>query len=687
MPNQLINATSPYLLQHAHNPVDWYTWSDEAFEKAKQEQKPVLVSIGYAACHWCHVMERESFENDTVAAFMNAHFINIKVDREEHPDVDHLYMDALQAMTGAGGWPLNMFVTPDRKPFYGGTYFPPQALYGRNSWMEVLQAIKDTWHLKPEAVTLQSEQMIKHLTQASWVSLVPLAEHQYALEDAHAIAKQILLQADDINGGFGNAPKFPACGSIQYLLEYAYFFKQHSPQSLSAQDHALHSLRAMIHGGIYDQIGGGFSRYTTDSQWLVPHFEKMLYDNALLLSLCSKAYIFNGEKLWKETILQTLQYCDREFRMEDSTLYYCALDADSEGIEGKYYTWSASEMKTILGNDYAIVAAYYGVTNEGNWEHTNILHQAQSAEIIMQQFAISATALETLVKEAKAKLFQERNKRVRPLTDHKILLAWNALMNTALVDVGLALKAENILAQARQHMQELLSKFKNEVSGLYHVYTNGQARIHAKLDDYAYLIKALCHLGANTGEISFLLDARFWLEYVNEHFLSEDGTFYYYSSVIQQDIVVRKIEQYDGATPSANAIMMEILYTLGYYFEHNEWMQQSESMLMAMKGNVLRYPTSYSHWAIGLQRHIIGMKHVVIAGEAVKADFQQLSAQFTPHIHQVLLMHNEMDVPALRYKYPTTQKALYYYCEQWKCEKPDTRLEAILSKIDILKKE
>jgi uncharacterized protein len=679
MANRLQHETSPYLLQHANNPVDWYPWGEEAFSRAKEENKPVLVSIGYAACHWCHVMEHESFEDLSVADFMNEHFINIKVDREEHPDVDHLYMDALQAMSGAGGWPLNMFVTPDKKPFYGGTYFPPVSMYGRSSWIDLLVALNNAWHEKPEEIQLQSEQMLQHLKQASIVSTVAAHEQHLKDEEIDSLALNLLRNADKDSGGFGGAPKFPPTGSLQFLLEYEHFHKNRNESiAKEALEHALFSLDKMIEGGIYDQIGGGFSRYATDKDWLVPHFEKMLYDNALLLSVLCDAYRISGNNRYRQIIEETIVFCKRELRSEKSLGFYCALDADSEGVEGKFYTWTWKQWNDVMEGAHPALAVYFGISKEGNWEETNILNVAVGEEEILKQYTLELEEWNHMLKEAKHKLLVKRTERIRPATDDKMLLSWNALMNIALVDAAIALGSGDYLSEAVAHMDWMLNTFGNTDGSLYHVCKNEQAKIPAKLDDYTYLIKALYHLASARFDERYIVEANRLMVYINKHFLSEDKTFYYFSSDIQDDILVRKIEVYDGATPAANSMMMENLWNMGNLMEQSSWMVQSEAMLFAQKQVVTRYPSSFARWAIFMQRYKAGLKQLVICGEQATEKLLEWNKDLSPEVLVIALDKPADQVPAAMHKY-IPGKTLLYLCQQFICKSPVSSVSEVRS--------
>lgn len=670
MANRLQHETSPYLLQHANNPVDWHPWGEEAFKRAKAENKPVLVSIGYAACHWCHVMEHESFEDQAVADFMNEHYISIKVDREEHPDVDHFYMDALQAMSGSGGWPLNMFVTPDKKPFYGGTYFPPKSMYGRSSWMDLLIALHRAWHEKPEEIRLQSDQMLEHLKQASLVATVHPKDYIIRQEDADAIAENLLRNADRESGGFGMAPKFPPTGSLQFLLEYEHFHRnRNAALAQEAKDHALFSLDRMIEGGIYDQVGGGFARYATDRDWLVPHFEKMLYDNALMISVMSTAFRITGKDQYRQAIEETIDFCRRELRSGDGSGFYCALDADSEGVEGKFYTWTWQEWNDLMHDSHPALAYYFGVSEHGNWEETNILSITVPTTEILSRYSLEPKEWDELLQVAKQKLFRKRAERIRPATDDKMLLSWNALMNIALVDAAVALNNQQYLDEAQIHLDWMLKAYQKEGDSLYHVYKQNTAKIPAKLDDYAYLVKALYHFTSARFDEKYILKSTSLMAYVKEHFLSEDHSFYYFSSDLQTDLLVRKVELYDGATPAANSVMMENLWHMGNLMERGDWIEQAEAMMYTQKQAALRYPSSFARWAVFIQRYSAGMKQLVIAGADTGKLLIEWNSQFYPDVFAIGLQHQDTKVPALDHKYITGQ-TLLYLCEQFTCKAP-----------------
>ncbi len=623
MPNQLIHEQSLYLLQHAHNPVDWQPWGDAAFERAKKENKPLIVSIGYSACHWCHVMEHESFEDAATAEYMNKHFINVKVDREEYPDVDDFYMTAVQALSGIGGWPLNVFVTPDKLPFFGGTYYPPIPAHGRPSWQQLMQRMVDVWDNKPEEVEQQANQMLGYLQNAAKVSDKKDLE-EWTMDAAKKAAEIMLQQADKVNGGFGRAPKFPSTLSIQFLLE-----NYHFTGNKDALQHALLSLDKMIAGGIYDQIGGGFSRYSVDDVWLAPHFEKMLYDNAMLLNVLCDAFVLTKHQHYKEVIEQTIEFLVREMKQNEAG-FYSALDADSEGVEGKFYTFTFEEFQLILSDAPDYIAAYFGVEKWGNWEHTNILHRAQSLEQIASQNRITVKELQQEIELAKKKLFSARHNRIRPGTDDKILLSWNALLNTALSKASVALNNPRFSVLAVQHMDWILQHFDLETSPK-HTWKGGLARITANLDDLANLVQSLIQLSMAENEEKYLMRAVTLSEYIHQHFSVPNSPMFFFTSDLQNEIPLRKPEIYDGVTPSSNAIMAHNLHLLGMLSERTDWIAQSESMLSELKSSALRYPTSFGFWNIVGQRIAQGYKTIVVSGEEIEEVQVDLQKKFLPN--------------------------------------------------------
>lgn len=625
MPNQLIHEQSPYLLQHAQNPVDWYPWGDAAFALAKKANKPLIVSIGYSACHWCHVMEHESFEDEETAAFMNEHFINVKVDREEYPDVDDFYMTAVQAISGSGGWPLNVFVTPDKLPFYGGTYFPPVPAHGRPSWRQLMQRMIEVWKERPEEVTQQANQMLDYLKNAAKVSTKSDVE-EWTMEDAKKAVENVLQQADKVNGGFGRAPKFPGTMSIQFLLEHYHFTGNEE-----ALKQALLSLDKMIAGGIYDQIGGGFARYSVDDVWLAPHFEKMLYDNAMLLNVLCDAYKITGDENYKEVIEETLAFLLREMKQKDAG-FYSALDADSEGVEGKFYTFTFEDWNAVLPPIPDYVSEYFGIRKSGNWEHTNILHRTKDIKQISVDQNKAPEEVKSEIEKVKEQLLLVRKNRIRPGTDDKILLSWNALLNTALSKASVAVNYSEYAELAKEHIDWLLQHFELNHHPK-HVWKNGLAKITANLDDLAFLVQSLIELSMTVNEEKYLLEAVRLTEFIQQHFRVEHSPMFYFTSDFQNEVPLRKPETYDGVTPSSNAVMAHNLHLLGMLSERQEWIAQSEMMIAQMKLAALRYPTSFGYWNIVGQRIARGIKTIVVSGEETNEVQTELKKKFWPNCY------------------------------------------------------
>jgi uncharacterized protein len=670
--NRLIEETSPYLLQHAHNPVDWYPWGEEALQKAKAENKPILVSIGYSACHWCHVMERESFENEEVAAIMNESFVNIKIDREERPDIDHIYMDAVQAMTGSGGWPLNVFLTPDAKPFYGGTYFPPVNAYNRASWKETLYGIKQAFVDRRGEIDAQAEQMTKHLQNSNIFGFAKQNPSiELGAEQLQLMTDNLLKNADTVWGGFGNAPKFPQTFSIQFLLRQYHFAK--TPAALQQ---ALLSLDKMIYGGIYDQLGGGFARYSTDEQWLAPHFEKMLYDNALLLDVMSEAYQLTQKQLYADTIRHTMTFIEREMWNKEEQAFYSALDADSEGVEGKFYTWSKKEIDEVLGEDAGLFCAYFDVHEEGNWEHTNVLR------VLSPYLHVGEEKNEKVLQEKKTlqkdiqKLLQVREQRIRPGLDDKILLSWNALMITACCKAAAALNEPHYVQLAEQNYAFIKNKMRVNEQGVYlHTYKNGQAKYPAFLDDYAYLIEALLHLQEASGSKSYIKEAAIICAYVIDHFSEKETGFFYFTSDAQTDVIVRKKEVYDGATPSGNGVMAKNLHYLGILLNKPEWIERSNAIVQALHTAIIRYPSSFGVWASLLQQQVYGTYEIVVIGHQKLQWRKEILQQYIPN--KILQSADAADeqYPLLAGK---GNEDSIYLCKDYACKRPVQSTAALL---------
>lgn len=677
--NQLIHESSPYLLQHAHNPVNWYPWGDIALEKAKTENKVILVSIGYSACHWCHVMEKESFENETVAKLMNANFINIKIDREERPDLDHIYMDAVQAIAGSGGWPLNVFLTPDAKPFYGGTYFPPAQAFNRPSWTEILSKIVQVWAEQKEDIILQAERLTQHLQTANAFGKIEKKTNAFSLqeqktgEQVHAVFQNIMEVADKQWGGFGKAPKFPQTFTIQYLLQYYYFTADEK-----ALEQAILSINKMLQGGIYDHVGGGLSRYSTDEQWLVPHFEKMLYDNALFVGLLCDAFQLTNDQQYKKAMLQTLHFVEKEW-MNDEGGFYTALDADSEGEEGKYYVWDKKEIATVLGEDFSLFCEIFDITEAGNWEHTNILRIRQNLSSVASEKDMDLGIVEEKINNCLRQLLKKRDTRVKPLLDDKVLLSWNALMITALCKAAAALNEERYINIAQKNFAFLWNNFRvqHDSVELYHVRKNKKDGCPAFLDDYAFLIQACIHLQELTSEPAYLIHARQLTQYVLDHFADDQTAYFFFTSHQQTDAIVRKKEVYDGATASGNSTMASNLYYLGVVFNNTSWQNRAQQMLEALTTAIVSYPTSFAVWASLLLKNSQGIREIIIAGEQYQVKRRELLQHYMPHKVLQCGKKSIPDFPLLQDK-NFDSPANIYLCRNHSCRLPVKTVHELL---------
>jgi len=675
MPNRLINESSPYLLQHAHNPVDWYPWSEEALERAVREDKPILVSIGYSACHWCHVMEKESFEDPATAALMNERFINIKIDREERPDLDHIYMEAVQAISGSGGWPLNVFLTPDRKPFYGGTYFPPRPLYNRASWTDTLLGVSEAYRDKKNEIRAQAESLTSHIE----------ASNRFGLGDPEAglpedllatIAANALKSADRVHGGFGAAPKFPQTFTIRLLLQnYAYTGNR------QALDQALLSLDKMIDGGINDQLGGGFARYSTDARWLAPHFEKMLYDNALMVMALSEALQLTGLDRYREAIDSTLGFVEREMLAPEGG-FYSALDADSEGVEGRFYTWSRREIDDELGPDAPLFNEYYNVSEGGNWEHTNILHITIPLNNFARAKGMDTERLAEILRICRKKLLQKREGRVRPGTDDKMLLGWNAMMNTAYSKAFAATGNEKYRELALHNMAFMLGSFGGaDGDALFHTCKNGVARYPAFLDDYANLVQALIHLQEITADNSYLEKVKTLIKWIITHFSEEETGYFYYTDAGQQDVIVRKKELYDGAVPSGNALMAWNLHYCGVVFDLLEWRERAFRMCAGIKDVVQSYPGSFGVWAMVMQALRAGVPEIAVTGKGSETILNEILRIFIPFKVLQSSPLQTTGFPLLEGK-AFSAFPIIYLCKNYTCQAPVNDLPAFQKLLD-----
>ncbi len=665
-PNQLIHSTSPYLLQHAYNPVEWHEWGEEALQKAINEDKPIIVSIGYSACHWCHVMERESFENEDIAALMNKYFINIKIDREERPDVDAVYMDAVQAMGVRGGWPLNAFLMPDAKPFYAGTYFPPQ------NWAGLLQRIAEIFQKNRDELSESAAQFQKVISASELQKYgMKAQETTFEPQDLDKMFTQLSQDFDAEYGGMQKAPKFPMPSIYQFLLFYVKT-TQNDALAQQATTHLQKTLDEMAYGGIYDQIGGGFARYAVDSFWFAPHFEKMLYDNGQLLSLYADAYLLTRKLLYKEVVYQTIDFAKRELLQEEGG-FYAALDADSEGVEGKFYTWTEAEIAQIFTDEteLALLKAYYNTKQDGNWEEgVNILHRRQSDEAFTAAKGISLEDLQTYIQTWKKTLLATRANRVRPGLDDKILTGWNALMLKGLCNAYQAFGEAEFLTLAQQNAHFIWEKLYHN-GQLYRTYKQGQAKILAYLEDYAALIEAYLVLYQITFEQQWLSRAQVLTNYTLENFYDTQEGFFFFTDAKGEKLIARKKEIFDNVIPASNSIMAKNLYYLGLLTDTAHYKDTVQSMLSSTKKVLLQNLEYLTNWGQLYCLMSQPTAEVVIVGTDCKAYALAIHQQaYNPHKVFVGSHEESNDLPLLSHRTAIEGKTTVYVCVNKTCQLP-----------------
>jgi uncharacterized protein YyaL (SSP411 family) len=643
VPNRLADETSPYLLQHKDNPVAWEPWGEHALTRARDEDKPLLVSIGYSSCHWCHVMERESFEHAEVAAYMNEHFVCIKVDREERPDVDAIYMEACQAMTGQGGWPLNVFCTPDQAPFYAGTYFPPVPARGMPSWRQLLEAIVEAWTERREEIREGAPRIVERLQGAALLQPSSQDMDPALLDQAVASLRQAF---DPRNGGFGVAPKFPQASAIEFLLRRG------------ETDVVTKTLRSMASGGIYDQVGGGFSRYSVDAQWLVPHFEKMLYDNALLARAYLHGWQVTGDELFRRVCEETLGWALREMRGPEGG-FYSALDADSEGVEGKFYVWSLDELRSVAGDE---AADWFGASAAGNFEGENILTRSEGQPEKLGEW--------------RCKLYGVREKRVWPALDDKRLCSWNALMVSALADAGAVLENERYLDAARKSADFILTTMRDESGRLLRSWKDGSARLNAYLEDHAYLVEALLTLYEATWEPRWFQAAREIADTMIERFADDERGGFFDTASDHEQLVVRRKSLEDNPIPSGNSSAAYGLLRLGAFTGERDYEQRAVGVFRLLHEVAVRHPQAFAHLLQAMDFYFAPVKEVAIVGPDADALARVVRARFRPHL---VLAGGEPDgVPLLESRDTTGA----YVCENFTCKRPVTEpaeLEELLT--------
>ncbi len=670
MPNRLAQENSPYLLQHKDNPVDWYPWGDEALNKAKQENKPIFLSIGYAACHWCHVMERESFEDPQTAAMMNEHFINIKVDREERPDLDHIYMDAVVSLTGQGGWPMSVFLTPSGKPFYGGTYFPPARRYGMPSFMEVLSQISQVWQQKPEELEESGEKLLQHIQRRS---SMPTPDDTAQLDPTvlDQAAQKIAESYDWKHGGWGRAPKFPQPMTILFLLRRA------SRGDHMALEIATHALDAMASGGMYDLIGGGFARYSVDDDWLVPHFEKMLYDNAQLARAYLHAYLLTGKPLYRQVCEETLDFNLREMTHPQGG-FFSSIDADSEGEEGLFYTWTYEELHNLLDEEeFLAMSQAYSISQQGNFEGRIVLqHQGTPAE---------RPGLSPSLLSAHQKLFEARSSRVRPATDDKVLTAWNAWMNLAYSEVARYLNRPDYLEAARKNLQFLLNNLYQD-SHLLRSWREGKALHQAYLEDYASLALACFSLYQSDPNPDWYQHAAELSSQTLERFYDQEAGFYDTASD-HQELILRPQESQDNATPSGSSLAVQALLQLAAYTGNGNHYDLAASILGPLEQVFATYPTAFGNWLCALDFAHAEIKEVAILGTAddpaARRLIEMVWSSFRP---DCILAASPVPVPEhapplLENRVLIEGRPTAYVCQHFSCQQPTTDAEELAQQL------
>ncbi|MBK0384225.1 thioredoxin domain-containing protein [Pedobacter sp. SD-b] len=666
MSNQLKNSSSPYLLQHANNPVNWFPWGKEALEKAKKENKLILVSIGYSACHWCHVMEHESFENEEVAELMNRFFVCIKVDREERPDIDQIYMTAVQLMTGRGGWPLNCFCLPDQRPIYGGTYFPKQ------DWINLLTNLAHFYETKPDEAEDYAVKLTDGIKQSDKLNFIN-KEEAYTEKDLKDILEPWKMLFDFTEGGHNRAPKFPMPNNWSFLMKTAHILK----------DEAAHvivrlTLDKMAAGGIYDHLGGGFARYSVDGKWHIPHFEKMLYDNGQLISLYADAYKWCGEERYKEVVYETYDWLKREMTSSEGG-FYAALDADSEGVEGKFYTWDKKEIDKILGKDAEIFDLFYQVTDEGNWdeEHINNLWVRKEKEEFAGAFDLTENDLNRLLKNCRDKLLTVRNKRIHPGLDDKILTSWNALMLKGLVNAYQAFADEKFLDLALQNISFIQNNLMKEDGVIYRNYKDGKASISGFLDDYALLIDALISLYEATFNQTYLTSAKALTDYVLDHFTDESSGMFFYTSNQDEALIARKYEVLDNVIPASNSVMAWNLKKLGLFFDNKHYQKTYQKMLMMVFPKIKSYASGYSNWASLLLEEITGSFEIAITGPEASLKRKEIEKLYIPN--KIILGGKDGNLPLLQDKFVGETKI--FVCKDKSCKLPVSDVSEVIKQI------
>ncbi len=688
--NRLAHETSPYLRQHAHNPVDWYPWGEEALEKARSEDKPVMLSIGYSACHWCHVMAHESFEHDETAEIMNRHFVNVKVDREERPDLDEIYMNAVTAMTGSGGWPMTVFLTPGLKPFYGGTYFPPDDRYGRPGFPRILEAVAQFYRERRSDAEEQGEKLKSRLVELAGFTSSNETLETGLLDKAFT---GIAASYDATNGGFGTQPKFPPSMTLSFLL------REHRRSGRqSALDMTVHSLSKMGNGGIYDHLGGGFHRYSVDAKWLIPHFEKMLYDNALLLRTYTEAFQATGEPLFRKVVSETSAYVIREMQQPGGG-FYATQDADSEGEEGRFFVWTPEEIKAVLGDEKGrLFARYYGVEEGGNFEHgTSVLHVDVDLEPLAAHLRVAPEELRTIVSEGRRTLFDHREKRVHPGRDEKIMTDWNGLMAGSLARASRVFGEPAWLDAAADSMRFVLDAL-HEDGRLMHTFKDGRARFNGYLDDYAFTVSALLDLYEATFDPAWFVQAEALMDTTVERFWDPEAGGFFFTSDDHETLIVRSKNPYDNAIPSGNAVSVQNLLRLAAYTGRNEYRDRAGQTLSLFTDYMGAAPGGFGQLLCGLSWYLDKPVEIALVGAredaSTRAMLDLIDGTFLPN--KVVALHDPSGddgragdghtgklIPLLANRPQIDGATTAYVCEQFVCQQPVTTVDGLAELLSV----
>ena len=669
--NQLIHETSPYLRQHAHNPVDWYPWGQEALDKAKREDKPILLSIGYSACHWCHVMERESFENEAIAEVMNAHFVNIKVDREERPDLDTLYMNYVQMTTGSGGWPMTVFLTPDQIPFYGGTYFPPEDRSGRPGFGRLCLTLAEAYREKREEIEARGPDIVQSLAA---MNTLPPGAGKVTAASLDLAFDQLVPRFDRTHGGFTGAPKFPGSMSLAFLLRH---FSRAGRQE--GRDFVALSLQKMARGGMYDQLGGGFHRYSVDERWLVPHFEKMLYDNALLSRLYLEAYQLDPQPLYARVVEEILDYVVREM-LNPQGGFYSTQDADSEGHEGKFFIWTPKEIGEILGEEEGkVFCRYYDVTAQGNFEGANILNVPRPLEQVARELSLSPGELSRILSEGRQRLFREREKRIKPHRDEKILTGWNGMMGVSFVEASVVLQRADYLEVARRNARFLLKHLCRK-GRIFRTHKDGVSKLRGYLDDYANLVEQLLALYQATGEREWLDEAVIYNDAMLEQFWNREQAAFFLTGKEHEKLVTPVRDVYDNATPAGSSVAVFNLLKLAILTGNMEYRSIAETNLESMHLPLTRYPNGFGYLLGAADFYLGPVKEIAVVGDLKSGETRRLlevvHGRFLPNKVVAILDPNATDgagdLPLLEGKTLVKGRPAAYVCENYTCKAPVT---------------